>query len=202
MIIKEGEISVKGARVFRAKGIFSFVINTIFGRISRNLLSVIAIGLPGGLLMLFVFVSYQLEGALHATLLGDYVTIRITTPIYFLIAISFIIAAFTTFEITKQNLKERSSEISLFKSVGWSNSYIRTSVILEGAIIGILGAIVGMALYTILLLIMYGDISINALLISISVSIVPIFIGMVGTTIPSFQATNVSPSEGLKKNIA
>jgi hypothetical protein len=80
-----------GKRVLRTKGLLSMVFNTVVGRLLRNLVSILAIALPSSLLILFIFVTFRLNGVLFTSWLGQYVSLEVGTTYYLAVAISLLI---------------------------------------------------------------------------------------------------------------
>ncbi|MBD1224329.1 ABC transporter permease [Virgibacillus halodenitrificans] len=160
-VMKQGEISATAARLGKTKGILGLVRNNIVGRWLRNSISILAIALPSALLILFVNISFQLNGVLYATWLGEYVSMEVGTPHYLSTGISLLIAVLTTAELIWQNVLERSREIALLKALGWKDSRIHSMVLIEGAFIGFISGILGSIFSIIVLYVMYGYMPLN-----------------------------------------
>ncbi|MFJ7726732.1 ABC transporter permease [Neobacillus sp. NPDC097160] len=197
-VMRTGEISVLGKRALRTQGLLSMVFNTVIGRLNRNLVSIIAIALPMALLILFIFVSFRLKGVLYTSWLGQYVSMEVGTPHYIAVAISLIISILTTSEILWQNIKVRSNEISLLKALGWKNKHIRLMVLVEGAIIGFLGGVLGGLISLGFMYFMYGPIPFNEMWLPLITCLSPILVGIVAGWLPSRMAMKVEPIEGMK----
>lgn len=196
-VMRSGEVSVSGKRVLRTKGLMSMVFNTIIGRLQRNLVSIIAIALPSALLILFIFVSFRLNGVLYSSWLGQYVAMEVGTPHYVAVAVSLIISILTTSEIIWQNTKERSNEIALLKALGWKNKYVRIMVLVEGAVVGLLGGILGGLISLVIMYVMYGTIPFAELWLPLITCLCPILVGIAGAWIPSRMAMKMEPIEGM-----
>lgn len=199
-VMKQGEVSMKSARLGRTRGMISLVRNTLISRWKRNLVSVVAIGMPTALLILFLFVSLQLDGVMYTSWLGEYVALEIGSIHYYAIVLSLIIAIMTTAELIWQNVLERTKEISLFKALGWGNKRIYIMVLLEGAVLGFIAGIIGIFLSLGIISFLYG----NSLLIEqwlwlVMINMgVPIIIGLLSAVFPSIQAMNIEPNRGLQ----
>lgn len=195
-VMRTGETNPPGKRVIKTKGLFSMVFNTVMGRFQRNLVSVLAIALPTALLMMFIYVTFRLNGVLYTSWLGQYVSMEVGIHHYIAVSISLIISILTTSEIMWQNIKERRSEISLLKAFGWKNSHIRKMVLVEGAVIGLVGGIIGGVLSFIIIYFMYGPIPLTELWLPLISCLIPIIVGMLGSWIPSRIAVKMQPIEG------
>lgn len=171
---------------------------SVIGRLNRNIVSIIAIALPTSLLILFIYVSFRLNGVLYTSWLGQYVSMEVGTPHYAAVAISVMIAILTTAEILWQNMKERSNEISLLKAVGWKNKHVRYMVLMEGAVIGLLGGVFGGLISLVIIYFMYGLISFSEIGLPLITCLSPILVGIIGGWIPSRMAMKMEPAEGMK----
>lgn len=196
--MKEGEISLSKARIVPVKGLLSIEVNAIFSRWVRNLLTIFTIGLPSGLLIVFITVSLSLNGVLFTTWLGQYVSIEVKAPHYFSVALCFLIAILTTSEVMWQNIKERNVEISLYKALGWQDRAIRKMIYIEGALIGFLGGILGIVFSMVILHLMYQTIAWNEFWVFVTGLIVPVFVGVISAAIPG-RKIKIDPSMGLKQ---
>lgn len=197
-VMKEGEISLSKARIIPVKGMLGIEINAIFSRWLRNLLTIFAIGLPSGLLIVFITVSLRLNGVLFTTWLGQYVSMEVKAPHYFSVAMCFLISILTTSKVMWQNIKERNVEISLYKALGWKNRTIRKMVYMEGALIGFLGGILGIAFSIVILHFMYQTITWDEWWIFVFCLIVPIIAGVISASIPAGKMVKINPSVGLR----
>ncbi|GIN93244.1 hypothetical protein J22TS1_42950 [Siminovitchia terrae] len=196
--MKEGEISLSKARIVPVKGLLSIEVNAIFSRWVRNLLTIFTIGLPSGLLIVFITVSLSLNGVLFTTWLGQYVSMEVKAPHYFSVILCFLIAILTTSEVMWQNIKERNVEISLYKALGWQDRAIRKMIYIEGALIGFLGGILGIVFSMVILHLMYQTIAWNEFWVFVTGLIVPVFVGVISAAIPG-RKIKIDPSMGLKQ---
>ncbi|WP_186673727.1 FtsX-like permease family protein [Sporosarcina sp. BP05] len=195
-VMRAGETNLPGKRIIRTKGLFSMVFNTVMGRVQRNLVSILAIALPTALLILFIYVTFRLNGVLYTSWLGQYVFMEVGIHHYIAVSISLLISILTTSQIMWQNIKERRSEISLLKALGWKNAHIRKMVLVEGAVIGLIGGLVGGVLSFIIIYFMYGPIPLTELWLPLISCLIPIIVGILGSWIPSRIAVKMQPIEG------
>ncbi|RST56934.1 ABC transporter permease [Siminovitchia terrae] len=196
--MKEGEISLSKARIVPVKEMLGIQVNAIFSRWLRNLLMIFTIGLPSGLLIVFITVSLKLNGVLFTTWLGQYVSMDVKAPHYFSVGMCFLISILTTSEVMWQNIKERNVEISLYKALGWKDRTIRKMVYMEGAVIGFLGGVLGVIFSIVILHFMYKTIAWNEWWIFVVCLIVPVIVGVISAAIPARKIIKINPSMGLK----
>jgi ABC-type antimicrobial peptide transport system permease subunit len=197
-VMKEGEISLSKARIVPVKGLLGIELNALFSRWLRNIISILTIGLPSGLLIVFITISFRLNGVLFTTWLGQYVSMEIKAPHYISVAMCFLISILTTSEIMWQNIRERNVEISLYKALGWKDRTIRKMVYMEGAIIGFLGGMLGAAFSIVVLHFMYQTIAWNEWWIFAACFIVPVIVGIISAIVPARKIMKINPSMGLR----
>ena len=128
--IRVGEIAPKSSRVVGVKGISTMAFGHFFSKIKRNLLSVLAIAIPTVLLSFFIFVTFRMQGVLYTTMLGQYISVEISSIHYISMAVAASLSILTTMELIWQNVSDRKQEITLLRSLGWKNRSTRMMVVL------------------------------------------------------------------------
>lgn len=195
--LRIGEISKAGKRIVPTRGVFSMVINSFFSKWKRNLLSILTIALPAGMLSVFLYITIRLQGVLYITLLGQFITFEVGPVHYITVIVAFIIAILTTLEITWQNVSERQEEIALLKAIGWRNRNIRFLIWFEGLLSGLFAAIVGFGVAIAILFNLYNDYPMEELPYIIAVGIIPLVIGVLGTILPAERAARILPNQAI-----
>ncbi|MDP7977658.1 ABC transporter permease [Bacillus sp. WLY-B-L8] len=197
--MRQGEISTKTKRWMRTTNIFMMVGNQVLAKWQRNILSILSIALPTTLLSFYLFVTFRLKGILYTSWLGQYVAMKVDSTHYITMGIAICVAVVTTAEMLWQNISERKPEISVLKSIGWTNSSVRLLVVLEGAFLGFLAGLLGLVFSIIGVYAMYGIFPLESLpMMSITI-IIPITVGMLGALIPGEVAVRVKPFLAMKK---
>ncbi len=110
------------------------------------------------------------------------------------------VGALTTAEMLWQNVMERQDELALFKSVGWKNGTVGSTIILEGAIIGFLAGLLGVILSMSYIGFMYDIFPWDSLTVLLLTIIIPVFIGVIGALIPAIKALKTLPYQLLKES--
>jgi putative ABC transport system permease protein len=197
--IKTGEHSKVFKSIIKVNHRLMLVFKEIFSKWKRNLLSIFSIALPAGLLTFFIFITYQLKGVLYTSWLGQFVALEVDKTHYLTLIIGLIISVLTTGEIMWQNISDRRQEIAVLKAVGWSNSSVRSLVILEGLFIGLLAGVIGLVITLTTIYYMYGLFPIDQFYIFIGTLTVPILVGILASVIPAEIASKINPYEELKK---
>ncbi len=97
---------------------------------------------------------------------------------------------------------ERTKEIGVFKAVGWSNSDVMKTVLMEGFLLGFLGGVMGVLLGFAAVLVVKEQVpqfagQITLLLIAEAMTFA-ISLGVIGGIYPAYRAANLDPVVALK----
>ncbi len=97
---------------------------------------------------------------------------------------------------------ERTKEIGVLKAVGWSNSDVMKTVLLEGLILGFLGGILGILLGFVAVIVVQDQVpgfagKITVLLI-VEAMTFAMSLGVIGGIYPAYRAANLNPVVALK----
>ncbi|WP_433748018.1 ABC transporter permease [Falsibacillus pallidus] len=196
--MRTGEVSAFSRRMLKTESYFSMALNSLLTKWKRSSLSIIAIALPTSLLIFFLFVTFRLKGIMFTTWLGQYVAMEVGPMHYIAMGVAILIAILTTAEIIWQNISERKPEIALLKAVGWHNRHIRSLVLLEGAISGLIAGVIGLLLSLAIIWKMYAQIPIEQLPFFIITLLIPIATGILGAAIPAEKAVKITPYQGMQ----
>ncbi|WP_217589681.1 ABC transporter permease [Lentibacillus saliphilus] len=195
--MQTGEIAKSSARLIRTKGLMSMAFNHFIGKWKRSVLSIVAIAFPSSLLAVFLLITFHLRGIMYTTLLGQYVALEVESIHYAAIGAALLLAILTTVEIMWQNIAERQEEIALLKAVGWKNNSVRFLIWLEGLLVGVCAAILGLAGATLLTLPLELNMSTDAIMLILSTALVPIVVGVLATILPAERAARILPQQGI-----
>ncbi|WP_194841349.1 ABC transporter permease [Salinibacillus xinjiangensis] len=195
--MKTGEMTA-AKKFFKTNSVTAMSLNHMLAKWKRSLLSIVAIALPASLLIFFLFITFRLRGIMYTTWLGEYVAMEVGTMHYIAMGVAIAIAVLTTAEIIWQNVSERQQELAVLKALGWQNKTVRRLVLMEGALSGLLGGMIGVCLSFIIISGMYGQIPNDQLLFFISTIIIPVVMGMIGAILPAEKAVNIQPYQGMQ----
>lgn len=195
--IKSGESSTNAWRIIPIIGISQLAIAHFFGKIRRNVLSVISMAFPAVLLMFFVFVTIRLQGTFYTSWLGQYAAAEIGPLHYIAVGVCLVISVLTVAELMWQNILERKQELSLLKAIGWRNRSISQLIVWEAVISGCIAGMLTLLLGLIAITILYQKFPILELWYLSLVSLVPIAASVAASLIPAFLAVRDTPQQGL-----
>ncbi|WP_370296308.1 FtsX-like permease family protein [Rossellomorea marisflavi] len=196
--IRSGEISRLGKRLVKTKGMFGLIINHIVSKWKRNVLSLLVIAMPTALFTFYLFVTYRLKGVLYTSWLGEYVALSINHTHYITLGIAFGLSVLTTAEIMWQNISERKDEIGVLQAIGWGRGSVRMIIIMEGAMIGFLAGIAGVVISIVVIVAIYGVFPSESLFLLVSTMVIPVFIGIIGSLLPSEIGVRTKPINAMK----
>ncbi|TYS17507.1 ABC transporter permease [Rossellomorea vietnamensis] len=196
--MRTGEISRLGKRLVKTKGIVGLATNNIVSKWKRNLLSLLVIAMPTALFTFYLFVTFRLQGVLYTSWLGEYVALSIDNTHYITLGIAFGLSILTTAEIMWQNISERKNEIGVLQAIGWGRAAVRFIIIMEGALIGFIAGLAGVSISFAVIGAIYGVFPTDSLLLISSTIIVPVFIGILGSLLPSEIGVRTKPINAMK----
>ncbi|WP_219620109.1 ABC transporter permease [Bacillus sp. T33-2] len=197
--IRTGETNQNMKRLLYNNSILSLAFQYLAGRMNRTMLSIFTLAVSVTLLILFLFITLRLKGVLYATYLGEYIAVEIGEIHYVAVSISLLIAILTTAEIMWQNVVERKPEIALLKALGWRNGTVRSLILYEGFLCGMVAGIISLLLSVLMIILIYHSIPYEHVSLLLFPVLIPAFAGMLGALIPSEMAVRISPAVGIKK---
>jgi putative ABC transport system permease protein len=116
--------------------------NLIRGR-GRSAIAVVglAIGICSTVFLLAVTTSFN--GQLAGDLLGQAVTVQVRGVDYAAVVVMLALGVFGVTDVLYLNVRERSSELATLQATGWSRRQVGRLITFEGAILGVLGSLLG-----------------------------------------------------------
>ncbi|MGR3765792.1 FtsX-like permease family protein [Rossellomorea sp. NS-SX7] len=199
--MRTGEISNSQRRVVKSQSVIGMALNGLLSKWKRTSLSVFSIGLPTGMLLFFLFITFRLKGVMFTTWLGEYVAMEVSTMHYVAMGIALTIAILTTAEIIWQNVSERQPEIAVLKALGWRNSTIRVLVMMEGAISGFFAGLLGLACAFLMIWSMYGELPYEQIWLYALTMLIPMVTGTLASILPAQKAARITPYQGLSGGV-
>ncbi|MCA1055364.1 hypothetical protein LCM10_10240 [Rossellomorea aquimaris] len=199
--MKSGEISNRQRRVVKSHNVVGMALNGLLSKWKRTGLSVFSMGLPSGMLLFFLFITFRLKGVMFTTWLGEYVAMEVSTMHYVAMGIALLIAILTTAEIIWQNVSERQPEIAVLKALGWRNQTIRGLVMMEGAISGLFAGVLGLFCAFLLIWSMYGELPYEQIWLYVLTMLIPMVTGTLASILPAQKAARITPYQGLNGGV-
>lgn len=167
-------------------------------RPGRAILGGLAAGLAAALLIVLLGVSFQLEGYLASTLLGEYILVRIEGHHYAIVVVGLLLAALTLSNSLLAGVLERRWEIGLLKAVGWRTGIVARVFVMEGMLLGLLGGVVGALLGGAGFFGLYGNLTASFFWIAAVGVTVPCLVGAIAAIYPAMVAARVPPAEAAR----
>jgi hypothetical protein len=104
-------------------------------------------------------VTYGFRGRVVGSLLGDAVVVQARPQDYAAIGLLFVLAALAVADVIYLGVRERDAELAALRAAGWSSRSLSRLVVTEGAAVGLVGALLGMAAGVIASLAFTGSLS-------------------------------------------
>lgn len=121
--------------------------------------------------------------------------------VFFVGAISSIVAGVVILNTILMNIIERQQEIGTLKAVGWTRSNIVVLVLIESALIGFLGGVLGLLFgiaVDVLLQSIFGLNYAITLPLVLQAFFFSLFVGVIAGVYPAFRAASLDPVEALR----
>ncbi len=182
----------------RAQRLAQYALHGLARRRTRTLLSLLAAALSTALLVLLLGVLVDRHSYLSGTLLGEYILVRVESYHYALLAIGFVLAAFSFAEHLLAGVLERQREIGTLKALGWRTLTVGGLFLLEGVILGLIGGAAGSLLGLLAFLGLYRALSLQLLAVALLGLGVSGLVGTLAALYPARVAIRVPPVEALR----
>ena len=200
--LQSGEVTQRAIRFFRSQHTLGLSLNHFFGKIKRNLFSVVSMAVPSALLGVLLFITFHLKGVLYTSWLGQFIATKIGATHYITMILALIIAVVTATEIIWQNISDRKEEISLYKALGWKNRNVMRVVLMEGVLTGVFAGLFSVVLSMLSTWLLFQELRTDFLIYLLAVGAIPVVMGIVAAVVPALYAVSVSPMGGLARRSA
>ncbi|NBC71883.1 FtsX-like permease family protein [Paenibacillus sacheonensis] len=195
--LRTGEHQSAVRRMLPVRNLVQLAAAHFYGKLKRNLLSVITMTVPTSLLIFFVFVTIRLKGMFYTSWVGQYAAAEIGTLHYIAVGVCLLISMLTTAEIMWQNVSERKPEIALQKALGWRNRAVRQLVLAEGILAGCIAGLLAFVLGIAFISILYQQLPVHEMWYLLPIGVVPVLTGALGSVLPAEMAVAMSPVQGM-----
>jgi ABC-type antimicrobial peptide transport system permease subunit len=94
-------------------------------------------------LTLLLAVAIAFRSAVVGTVLGDAVAVQVRTADYVAVAATLVLGGLAVADVLYLNLRDRAAEIATLRATGWPERHLTRLIALEGAGLGLVGALGG-----------------------------------------------------------
>jgi putative ABC transport system permease protein len=125
------------------RGVTTLALVNVARTPARTLVGVVslAVGIAG--LTVLTAVTFAFRGVVVGSLLGNAIAVQVRGVDYVAIAATVALGVLAVADVLFLNIRERASELATIRSLGWRESALARLVISEGAMIGIVGSLIG-----------------------------------------------------------
>jgi putative ABC transport system permease protein len=88
-------------------------------------------------------VTTSFNGQLAGDLLGQAVTVQVRGVDYAAVVVMVVLGVFGVADVLYLNVRERSSELATLQATGWSRRQVARLITCEGAVLGVVGSLLG-----------------------------------------------------------
>jgi len=181
-----------------ALGMWEFAWNGLLRRADRTLLAGMTAVISAGLMVLLVAVLLEQRGMLGGTLLGEFILVSVQGFHYTIVGIGFGLAALSTANSLLAGVLERRREIGELKALGWRTGTVMRLFVLEGALLGLGGGVMGALLGSLAYVYLYRVITPGLFPTMLIGVCVPGLIGALAAVYPARVAARVLPAEAVR----
>jgi putative ABC transport system permease protein len=142
LVAVEQDVS-RGARRGHVRTLLAFAVVGLRGRYARTLPSVCALAVGVAALSLLLTIQSSFGGSLLATVLGNAISVQTRGLDYVAVALILILSGAGLADALLLSVNERRAEFALLQALGWGTRPLRRLVVLEAALLGVLGAALG-----------------------------------------------------------
>ncbi len=127
------------------RGVAGLAVTNVLRTPGRSLLAAVSLAVGAAALTLLVGISLAFRGVVVGSLLGDAVAVQVRGADYLAVAATVALGVLAVADVLWLNLRERAGELATLRATGWTESALSRLVIVEGAALGLVGAVAGAA---------------------------------------------------------
>ncbi|MDI7274686.1 MAG: ABC transporter permease [Anaerolineae bacterium] len=200
LAIQTGELRPRAPRAAQLGRLtpLSYGLRGALQRLSRTTLSVVGMAVSTGLVVLFLLVNLELRGTLEGTLLGTHIALQVRPYHYAMAGVCFAVSALALTDVMLLNVLERRREIGTLKAVGWRTDAVAGLFVREGALLGLLGGLLGDGLSLAAFALFYRAFSAAMAWAAALGLALPVAAGALAALYPARLATTVPPAQAVR----
>jgi len=196
---RQGEVSGGGAIFHGPTSLLCYALRSMARRRIRMLVVGGTMSMAAALLTIFLAGTLGLRGYLAGTLLGDYIILHVQSYHYLMAVVCLLVGGIATMDALLVSAIERRQEIGILKALGWRDSAVFQLFLIEGVVLGAVGALVGIAVSLATTLSLQENPTGHHLAIILAIGLlVPTIIGGLSALMPARMAASFSAAEALR----
>jgi hypothetical protein len=195
MAIQRGEVRPKAIGKL---SLLSYAARGPLRRPARSLVTLGTVAIFAAFLMLILLAIGASRGYLVGMLLGEHILQRVEGYHYLLIALCSLFSALAVADLVWMNALERWREIGVLKAIGWRSGDVFKAFVLEAAVLGIMGGVLGWAAGTGVFWALYGAVPPSLLWITPVGLAFPTLVSAVAALHPAQRAAQITPARAVR----
>jgi hypothetical protein len=128
------------------RGIAGLALTNVQRTPGRSWLAATSLAVGAAALTLLVGITLAFRGVVVGSLLGDAVAVQVRGVDYIAVVATLALGVLAVADVLFLNLRERAGELATLRATGWTESSLSRLVVIEGAVLGLAGALPGAAL--------------------------------------------------------
>jgi putative ABC transport system permease protein len=133
-------------RAHHPRGITSLALLNVARTPGRTLIGVASLAIGVAALTMLTAVTVAFRGQIAGSLLGNAVTVQVRGVDYAAAGATAALGALAVADVVFLNIRERAAELATMRTFGWREGVLTRLVTTEGAVIGVIGSLVGAGL--------------------------------------------------------
>lgn len=129
---------LKGAGL---QGLIYLAWRNLMRRRARTFLAIAGIAIATILLIVLSTALLALGGTLQVTLLGQFMNLQVQPYHFIMVGSALAVGVLTVADHLAMGVLERRHELALLQAIGWRRRTVQTSILVEGAMLGLLGGL-------------------------------------------------------------
>jgi hypothetical protein len=142
LVAVEQDVNVGGRRA-HVRSVLGFAAAGLRGRYARTLPSVAALAIGVSALSLLLTIQSAFGGSLLTTVLGAAISVQTRALDYVAVGLILALSGAGLADSLLLSVHERRVELALLQALGWGSRSLRQLVVIEAAVLGLLGAALG-----------------------------------------------------------
>ncbi|WP_405936066.1 ABC transporter permease [Streptomyces sp. NBC_00726] len=134
---------VTGGRARMSAGVTGLAVANAVRARGRSLLGAAAVATATAATLLLLAAAYAFRGTLAGSLLGETVSVQVRSTDVAAVVTMAVLSVVAVGDVLYLGIQERAAEFALLRAVGWGDGVVTRLVLLEGALIGLLGSLTG-----------------------------------------------------------